>query len=108
MYKFLFYSSTSNLNWYVCSILLGIKIGIIFNSLYKDDIFISYLDLIKTNFTTFEQVYNFVLNGSYKIIVPANKYSSFLYGSLPYTELTFTIANGEYSASDYSCEYLIN
>jgi hypothetical protein len=71
-------------------------------SLYKDDIFISYLDLIKINFTTFEQVYNFVSNGSYKIIIPANKYSSVLYGSLPYTELTFTIANGDYSTLDYS------
>ena len=70
--------------------------------LYKDDIFITYLDLIKINFTTFEQVYNFVSNGSYKIIIPANKYNSILYGSLPYTELTFTIANGDYSISDYS------
>ena len=71
-------------------------------SLYKDDIFISYLDLIKINFTTFEQVYNFVSNGSYKIIIPANKYSTNLYGSLPYTELTFTIANGDYNSSQYN------
>ena len=78
-------------------------------SLYKDDIFISYLDLIQINFTTFEQVYNFVSNGSYKIIIPANKYSSNLYGSLPYTELTFTIANGDYSSSDYSnTDYFTN
>ena len=77
-------------------------------SLYKDDVFISYLDLIKTNFTTFEQVYNFVSNGSYKIIIPENKYSSVLYGSLPYTELTFRIANGDYSSSDYSTDYLTN
>lgn len=78
-------------------------------SLYKDDIFISYLDLIKINFTTFEQVYNFVSNGSYKIVIPANKYSSVLYGSLPYTELTFTIADGDYSSSDYSnTDYFTN
>ena len=71
-------------------------------SLYKDDIFITYLDLIQINLITFEQVYNFVDNGEYKIIIPANKYNSILYGSLPYTELTFTIANGDYSSSDYS------
>jgi hypothetical protein len=77
-------------------------------SLYKDDIFISYLDLIKINFITFEQVYTFVSNGSYKIVIPANKYSSILYGSLPYTELTFTIANGDYSSSHYSSDYFTN
>ena len=71
-------------------------------SLYKDDIFISYLDLIKINLITFEQVYNFVSNGSYKIIIPANKYSTNLYGSLPYTELPFTIANGDYNSSQYN------
>ena len=70
--------------------------------LYKDDVFISYLDLIQINFTTFEQVYNFVSDGSYKIIIPANKYSTNLYGSLPYTELTFTIANGDYNSSQYN------
>ena len=77
--------------------------------LYKNDIFYSNLDLIQINNTTFEQVYNFVSNGSYKIIIPANKYSSNLYGSLPYTELTFTIANGDYSSSDYSnTDYFTN
>ena len=78
-------------------------------SLYKDDIFISYLDLIQINFTTFEQVYNFVSNGSYKIIIPANKYSSNLYGSLPYTELTFTIAEGEFESTEFdNTEFLVN
>ena len=78
-------------------------------SLYKDDVFISYLDLIQINFTTFEQVYNFVSNGSYKIIIPANKYSKNLYGSLPYTELPFTILDGEYDNTEYdNTEYLTN
>ena len=78
-------------------------------SLYKDDIFISYLDLIQINFTTFEQVYNFVSNGSYKIIIPANKYSTNLYGSLPYTELTFTIASGEFERTEFNnSEFLVN
>ena len=78
-------------------------------SLYKDDVFISYLDLIKINFTTFEQVYNFVSNGSYKIIIPANKYSTNLYGSLPYTELTFTIASGEFERTEFNnSEFLVN
>ena len=76
--------------------------------MYKDEIFISYLDLIKINFTTFEQVYNFVSNGEYKIIIPANKYSSILYGSLPYTELTFAILGGEYENTEYNDEYLLN
>lgn len=77
-------------------------------SLYKDNIFVTYLDLIKINNLTFEQVYNFVDNGSYKIIIPANKYSTILYGSLPYTELTFAIASGDYSNLDYSNDYFIN
>ena len=77
--------------------------------LYKDDIFISYLDLIQINFTTFEQLYNFVSNGSYKIIIPANKYSTNLYGSLPYTELTFTIASGEFERTEFNnSEFLVN
>ena len=77
--------------------------------LYKDGLFYANLDLIQINNTTFEQVYNFVSNGSYKIIIPANKYSSLLYGSLPYTELTFTIANGDYSNTDYSnTDYFTN
>ena len=74
-------------------------------SLYKDDIFVSYLDLIQINFTTFEQVYNFVSNGSYKIIIPANKYSSVLYGSLPYTELTFNIVIGHYNKDHYDSQH---
>lgn len=78
-------------------------------SLYKDEIFIAYLDLIKINNIIFEQVYNFVSNGSYKIIIPANKYSSILYGSLPYTELPFTILGGEYDNTEYNnTEYLTN
>ena len=77
--------------------------------LYKDDIFISYLDLIQINFTTFEQVYNFVSNGNYKIIIPADKYSSNLYGSLPYTELPFTILDGEFESTEFdNTEFLVN
>ena len=77
--------------------------------LYKDGLFYADLDLIQINFTTFEQVFNFLSNGSYKIIIPANKYSSVLYGSLPYTELTFTISDGEFDNTEFdNNEFLVN
>ena len=77
--------------------------------LFKDGLFYVNLDLIQINSTTFEQVFNFTDNGSYKIIIPANKYSKNLYGSLPYTELPFTILDGEYDNTEYdNTEYLTN
>ena len=77
-------------------------------SLYKDDVFISYLDLIQINFTTFEQEYNFTENGSYEIRIESGKFISNLYGQTQQMSLDFRIKNGDYSSIHYSNDYLTN
>lgn len=70
--------------------------------LYKDDLFYANLELLQINNTTFEQSFNFTELGSYKIIIPENKYKNSVYGNLQYTELPFYVVIGHYNKDHYS------
>ena len=76
-------------------------------SLYKDDIFISYLDLIKINNTTFEQVFLFTENGNYEIRVESGKFMSSLYGITSELILPFVITDAFYNEDYYDETYYL-
>ena len=71
--------------------------------LYKNDVFYINLDLIQIDSNTFEQVYNFTENGSYKIEIESGKFMSSLYGITEAFILPFVIADADYDA-DYDDE----
>ena len=71
--------------------------------MFKDDVFYINLDLIQIDSNTFEQVYNFTENGSYKIEIESGKFMSSLYGITEAFILPFVIADADYDA-DYDDE----
>lgn len=75
--------------------------------LYKDGLFYADLDLIQINFTTFEQVFNFVENGNYTIEIESGKFISNLYGQTEQLSLVFSISDAYYDSVYYDSIYYL-
>jgi len=77
--------------------------------LYKDDVFYINLDLIQIDSNTFEQVFNFTENGSYKIEIESGKFINTLYGQTEQMILEFFIFDGEFERTEFdNTEFLVN
>lgn len=75
--------------------------------LYKDGLFYADLDLIQINFTTFEQVFNFVEKGNYTIEIESGKFISNLYGQTEQLSLVFSISDAYYDSVYYDSIYYL-